>query len=97
MTCLNKQRGPSVPLVSPLPHPSFLPNPMVSTLIAGRWSRSPSKPSMTLLLVRAFLAVEAEHLYFFFIFEIFLFPISHCILATKPQEELFLYCLGQRL
>lgn len=91
VTCLNKQRGPSVPLVSPLPHPSFLPNPMLSTLIAGRWSRSPSKPSMTLLLVRAFLAAEAEHLYFFlYIWNIFISYISLYIGYQTPRRTFFI-------
>lgn len=47
---------------------------------------------MVLLLVRAFSAAEAEHLFFFFfIFEIFLFPISHWILVTKRQEDFFFF------
>lgn len=89
VTCLNKQRGPSVPLVSPLPHPSFLPNPMLNTLIAGRWSRSPSKPSMTLLLVRAFLAAEAEHLFFSLYLKYFYFLYLTVYWLPNPKKNFF--------
>lgn len=88
LTSLNKQLGALVPLASPrVLLPLSCPCLVYSLQEGGLGDLS--KPPVALPFVRYFLAAEAEHISFFFILGIFLFPISHCILVTKTQEDIF--------